>query len=68
MPMMENNIENYHKFHRITMSYTDAEKYIKVGWRIVSIRKVSLRGINKEYDECCLVWDKDDSPIEPSNL
>lgn len=65
---MPNNIEDYRKFHRMTMSYADAEKYIQVGWKLQSIRRVALKGVNKEYDECCLVWDKDDAPIEPSNL
>ena len=64
--MNNSDIENYHKFHRMTMSYTEAEKYINVGWRLVSVQKVLLKGVNKEYDECSLVWDKDDTPIEPS--
>ena len=63
--MTKEEYERYHKFHRMTMSYSQAEKYIKVGWKLVSINKVLLKGINKEYDECVLVWDKDEFPIEP---
>lgn len=63
--MNDKDLEKYHKFHKITMSYADAEKYINVGWKLVSIKKVLLRGINKEYDECTLEWTKDEFPIEP---
>lgn len=65
--MTKSEIEKYHKFHRVTTSYGEAEKYIKAGWRLLSVNKVTLKGINKEYDECVLVWDKDDTPIEPLN-
>ncbi len=63
--MADIDIEKYHKFNRITMSYAEAVKYIDVGWTLISMRKVTLRGINKEYDECVLKWEKDDFPIEP---
>ena len=58
--------DNSQIYHKVTMSYTDAEKYIEVGWKIASIQKVTLRGINKEYDEYILVWDKDEVPIMPT--
>ena len=64
--MVNNDIEHYRKFHRMTMSYADAEKYIAVGWKLTSMKRVILKGINKEYDECILLWDKDDNPIEPT--
>ena len=57
--------ENYHKFHKTTMSYGEAEKYILLGWKLESIAKVELKGINKEYEECKLIWNRDDNPIEP---
>lgn len=58
----------YHKFHRMVMTYGEAEKYIKVGWTLESVRPVLLRGINKEFEECTLVWDRDDTPITPDDL
>lgn len=64
--MNKSDIDTYHKFHRMTMSYGEAEKYIQVGWKLMSVNKVFLKGINKEYEQCCLLWDKDDTPIDPS--
>lgn len=61
----QNDYENYHKYHRMTMSYAEAEKYIKLGWKLTSMKRVLLRGINKEYDECQLVWENDNDPILP---
>lgn len=58
--------DNSQIYHKVTMSYADAEKYMKVGWKIASIQKVTLRGINKEYDEYILVWDKDGIPVMPT--
>lgn len=62
------NYAHYHKFHKMTMSYGEAEKYMNVGWSLKSVRKVLLRGINKEYEECVLAWEKDGDPIIPENL
>ena len=64
--MNKSDIDNYHKFHRMTISYGEAEKYIQVGWKLMSVYKFFLKGINKEYEQCCLLWDKDDTPIDPS--
>lgn len=65
---MDIKFEDYWKFHTMTMSYSDAEKYLKLGWKLESMRRVLLRGINKEYDECILVWEKNDSPVIPDDL
>lgn len=62
------DFQHYHKFHKTTMSYSEAEKYINVGWTLESTRKVLLRGTNKEYDECKLVWEKGDTPTIPDGL
>lgn len=63
-----NNFLSYSKTHKIVMSYADAEKYIKVGWTLENVRKVLLRGINIEYDECTLVWKKSSPPVMPTDL
>lgn len=56
------------KFDHITDSYSQMLKYVSAGWKLVSSRKVFLNGINKEYTEYCLKWEKDDSPIIPELL
>lgn len=65
---MNTKFEDYWKFHAMTMSYSDAEKYMKLGWKLESMRRVFLRGINKEYEECVLVWEKNNSPVIPDDL
>ncbi|MCI5679698.1 MAG: hypothetical protein MR278_06965 [Bacteroidales bacterium] len=59
--------DNYHKYHRTTMSYAEAEKYIKVGWKLESINRVLLKGINKEIEQCSLVWENEHEPVIPSD-
>lgn len=63
-----NKFSDYDKYHKITISYGDAEKYIKSGWTLVSVQRVSLKGINKEYEECSLVWEQKGEPVIPSDL
>lgn len=63
--MNKQNVENYHKFHKTTMSYGEAEKYIKVGWVLESVIPVHLKGIEKDYEECRLIWTKDENPVLP---
>lgn len=62
------NCKDYHKYHRTTMSYEDAERYIKVGWKLKSINRVLLKGINKEIEQCELSWEGKDEPVIPSDL
>ena len=50
------------------MSYEDAERYIKVGWKLKSINRVFLKGINKEIEQCELSWEGKDEPVIPSDL
>ena len=42
----------------------DAERYILLGWRMVSSQDVVLKGINKKYTECTLIWEED-APAYP---
>lgn len=63
--MTDDEYKKYHKFHRMTMTYAEAEKYIMAGWQLDSVNRVLLRGINKEIEQCCLSWTKDDNPVEP---
>ena len=65
--MNHDEIEKYHKYNKFTMSYGEAEKYIALGWKIASIKHITLQGINKEYDECHLIWDNDSEPIVPND-
>ena len=62
------NSTNYFKYHKIVMSYGEAEKYIKAGWCLESVQKVLLKGIDKEYEECKLVWKQEGQPIIPPDL
>lgn len=62
------NPTNYFKYHKIVMSYGEAEKYIKAGWCLESVQKVLLKGIDKEYEECRLVWKQEGEPIIPPDL
>lgn len=62
------NSTNYFKYHKIVMSYGEAEKYIKAGWCLESVQKVLLKGIDKEYEECRLVWKQEGEPIIPPDL
>lgn len=59
---------NYHKYHRITMTYAEAEKYMAVGWTLESVQRCSLRGVNKEIEQCCLVWERGGNPVIPDGL
>lgn len=59
--------DNYHKHHRMTMSYAEAEKYIAVGWKLESVNRVLLKGINKEIEQCSLVWEGESEPVIPSD-
>ena len=63
---MSNINQNYPKFHRIVGLGENIESYTNIGWKVISIQKVSLRGIDKEYYEYHIKWDIDDSPIEPT--
>lgn len=44
----------------------DAERYISLGWRIVNSQDVLLKGVNKRYTECTLIWDGEE-PVYPNS-
>jgi hypothetical protein len=48
-------------------SYADAEKYLKVGWKISSIRPVPLPCTDKTFQEHTLIWDNDSEPVIPQS-
>lgn len=49
----------------IVGSYADARKYLKVGWKISSIKPVPLPGTNTTLQEHTLIWDNDSEPVIP---
>ena len=66
--MTPDEYSEYHKYHRMTMSYGEALKYMNVGWKLKSLDKVLLKGLDKWYEQCVLVWELDDNPIIPPGL
>lgn len=59
------NVYKQDNKHIITTKYSEAEKFIKVGWTLKSVTPVTLKGINKQYDECKLVWEQPGQPNIP---
>lgn len=50
---------------KIVIPDTSLKKYLEAGWKIFSLQHVLLRGLNKEYNEYTMIWDKDEEPIFP---
>ncbi len=49
----------------IVLSYAEAEEYIKAGWKLTSIKNITLPGINKSHQEHTLTWSQKGEPVNP---